>query len=118
VSALPARSTNDPVGDARAALPESETVERAAALFDVLSDPGRLRLLTALSVVNELRVSDLAAVVGMRESTTSHALRLLRAYQLVHARRDGRTIRYSLADEHVRHVLADVLAHATHPDDD
>jgi ArsR family transcriptional regulator, lead/cadmium/zinc/bismuth-responsive transcriptional repressor len=108
---------DDVVAPVRDALPPPRAVERAAVLFATLSDPGRLRLVTALTVVDELRVTDLAAVAGMRESTTSHALRLLRAHQLVRARRDGRTVFYSLADDHVRHLLHDVLEHAMHPDE-
>ena len=72
----------------------------------------------SLMVTDELCVTDLAATAGMRESTTSHALRLLRTNRVVRARRAGRTVYYSLADEHVRHVLHDVLAHAQHADDD
>lgn len=68
-------------------------------------------------VTDELCVGDLATAVEMRESTTSHALRLLRHARLVRPRREGRTIYYSLADEHVRHVLHDVLAHAEHADE-
>ncbi len=101
----------------RTALPDAETVASAAALFGVLSDPSRIRVLASLMVTDELCVTDLAATAGMRESTTSHALRLLRTNRVVTARREGRTIYYSLADEHVRHVLHDVLAHAQHADD-
>jgi len=106
------------MGPVRSALPDADTVARCAALFGVLADPSRIRLLASLMVTDELCVTDLAATAGMRESTTSHALRLLRTNRVVRARRAGRTVYYSLADEHVRHVLHDVLAHAQHADDD
>ncbi|MGQ0826728.1 MAG: ArsR/SmtB family transcription factor [Actinomycetota bacterium] len=105
--------TTTPLAE-RSLLPDDVVIERAAALFDVLSDPNRLRLLSCLAAVDELCVHELAAAVGMHESTTSHALRLLRGHYMVRARRSGRTVYYRLADEHVRHVLADVLAHVAH----
>lgn len=83
-------------------------LEEAAALADVfrlLGDATRTRLLYALLEVGELCVCDLAATVGVPESSVSHALRLLRTAGIVRNRRDGRMIYYSLADAHVRLLL-------------
>jgi ArsR family transcriptional regulator, lead/cadmium/zinc/bismuth-responsive transcriptional repressor len=104
----------DRVAAVQRGLPSADVVDRAAALFDALSDPGRLRLLASLTVTDELCVCDLAAAAGMRESTTSHALRLLRTSHLVTARREGRSVYYSLGDAHVRHLLHDVFDHVRH----
>jgi DNA-binding transcriptional ArsR family regulator len=62
----------------------------------------------------ELCVCDLAAAVGLSESATSHALRILRAHRVVRARRSGRMVFYGLADSHVRRLLELALAHVAH----
>ena len=87
-------------------------IERATALFALLADPTRARILHALSLVPRLCVCDVAASLGASESAVSHQLRLLRVGGLVSRRREGRIAYYSLADEHVRHVLGDALQHA------
>jgi ArsR family transcriptional regulator, lead/cadmium/zinc/bismuth-responsive transcriptional repressor len=87
-------------------------IERATALFALLADPTRARILHALSLVPRLCVCDLAASLGLSQPTVSHQLRLLRASGLVTRAREGRIAYYRLADEHVRHVLGDALQHA------
>ncbi len=111
--------TVDParVASVRAALPNVETVEALAEIFGLLADPNRVRLLSALLESGELCVCDLAAAVGMGESTTSHALRLLRAHRVVKVRRAGRVAYYSLTDGHVRLLLDVALEHLAHGDD-
>lgn len=97
-------------------LPDDDMVQELAEIFGILSDPGRLRLLASLLEGGELCVCDLAAAAGMAESTTSHALRLLRAHQVVKARRAGRMMHYSLRDGHVRMLLDVALEHVAHAD--
>lgn len=94
--------------------PEDEVVDTAD-VFDLLSDPNRLRLLVAM-VDGELCVCDLAAVTGMSESAASHALRLLRAHRVVTVRRNGRRAFYRLADAHVRMLLDLAFTHTQHTD--
>ncbi len=72
--------------------PQDEFIDTAD-IFDLLSDPNRLRLLVAM-LDRELCVCDLAAVCAMSESAASHALRLLRAHRVVTARRSGRRAFY------------------------
>jgi DNA-binding transcriptional ArsR family regulator len=98
----------------QASLPADDVVDELAEVFGVLSDPNRLRLLASLLEGGELCVCDLAAVAGMAESTTSHALRLLRAHHVVKARRAGRMMHYSLRDGHVRMLLDVALEHVHH----
>jgi DNA-binding transcriptional ArsR family regulator len=100
----------------QAAMPAPELVGELADVFGLLSDPGRLRLLASLLEGGELCVCDLAAAAGMAESTTSHALRLLRAHRVVKARRAGRMMHYSLRDGHVRMLLDLALEHVGHGD--
>lgn len=83
-----------------------------AGVFATLADPTRARLLHALMLADELCVADLALLVGLSQSAVSHQLRLLRDRRVVSRRRAGRIVYYRLADEHVRHVLADGLSHA------
>ena len=99
------------VAAVRAALVESDTASHLAETFKVLGDPGRVRIIHALSLA-ELCTCDLAAVLGMSESAVSHQLRLLRMLKLVKHRRDGRIVYYSLDDEHIRHLFEDSLRHA------
>lgn len=87
---------------------------RLAELFKLVSDPNRVRILSALLEAGELCVCDLAETVGMTDSSVSHALRLLRTAGVVRNRRDGRTIYYSLADSHVRLLLDLSLEHLRH----
>ena len=93
------------------ALP-NDTVERVSRLFSALSDPTRLRILHALTVTKELCVCDLAALAELSVSAVSHQLRLLRDRDLVHARRDGRMVYYSLADGHVATLMGTGVEHA------
>ncbi len=85
--------------------------ELAAAWFAMLADPTRARILQALALAPELCVCDLALALDMSVSALSHQLRYLRERDVVARRKIGRVAFYSLADEHVRHVLADALTH-------
>ena len=94
-----------------------EEAQRLADQFRLLGDPNRVRILFALLEAGELCVCDLAAAVGMEESTVSHALRLLRTSGIVRNRRDGRTMHYQLADAHVRLLLDLSAEHLRHGGD-
>jgi ArsR family transcriptional regulator, lead/cadmium/zinc/bismuth-responsive transcriptional repressor len=74
-----------------------EEAQRKAELFNVLADPNRLRLLSAL-MGQELCVCDLAAGLKMGESAVSHQLRVLRSMRMVNYRKEGRNVYYSLSD--------------------
>lgn len=99
------------VAAARAGLPDPDCVERATALLKAVADPTRFRLLSALQG-RELCVCDLAAVLGLSESATSHQLRVLREHRLVAVRREGRVAHYRLLDGHVTQLLDNALEHA------
>jgi len=93
----------------------AEVAQATASWFDTLADPTRARILHALSLAAELCVCDLALLLDLSVSALSHQLRLLRERGVVSRRKAGRIAFYALADEHVRHVLADALAHAAEP---
>ena len=92
--------------EAIAALSDPEAVASWAQRFSLLADPGRLSLLVCIRAAGPISVTDLAVASGMNDTTVSQALRLLRAAGLVAAERDGRVIRYSLADEETGSLLA------------
>jgi ArsR family transcriptional regulator, lead/cadmium/zinc/bismuth-responsive transcriptional repressor len=76
----------------------SADVQARAKTFAVLGDPTRLTLLIAIKAAGPISVSDLAAATGLNDTTVSQTLRYLRAAQVVTTERDGRVIRYQLAD--------------------
>ena len=79
--------------------------EHVAEMFDVLSDPTRLRILHALSLSGELCVCDLSFLVEMSQSAVSHQLRNLRTAGVVSRRKEGRTAYYALEDQQVTELL-------------
>jgi DNA-binding transcriptional ArsR family regulator len=89
-------------------------VERVADMFKLLGDPTRCRILYAMLAAPDLPVLDIVAVVGASQPTVSGALRLLRTAGVVIGRRDGRTVHYRVADEHVAELLTVSWQHATH----
>jgi ArsR family transcriptional regulator len=91
-------------------LPRGESLTKLSDLFQLLSDPNRMKILYTLSH-DEVCVCDLSAILGMSDSAVSHQLRLLRALRLVKPRRDGRVIYYSVEDDHVTKLLEMCLEH-------
>jgi ArsR family transcriptional regulator len=98
---------------ARLSLLPKPTAADLAEVFKVLSDPTRIRILSALAA-SELCVCDLGALLGMGQSALSHQLALLRGAHVVKSRRDGKTVWYSLDDDHVSGLLALGGAHVAH----
>ena len=93
---------------------ESRDVAHLAETFRLLADPTRLRILFALFDAGSLAVSEIAAAVDVTGSAASHQLRLLRMAGVVRTSREGRSVRYRLADDHVRELLDIAHAHARH----
>ena len=85
-----------------------------ASRFKLLSDPGRIQIVYALIEHGELRVGEIAEMIGASESATSHQLRQLRMAELVRATRHGREIHYRIADVHVRLLLDVAVEHYLH----
>jgi DNA-binding transcriptional ArsR family regulator len=101
----------DLVDEIRKTVVSTDDAQRLARHFQLLADPVRLRMVYALSEVEELCVGDLAAVVGASESGTSHQLRQLRLAGLVRTRKQGRVVYYRVADAHVRMLLDVAVDH-------
>ena len=70
----------------------------------------RVKILSAL-LKNELCVCDLSEIIGMGQSAVSHQLRVLRASKVVKYRREGKSIFYSIDDEHIRALFEVALSH-------
>ena len=78
--------------------------------FKIFSDSTRIKILYAL-LKSELCVCDLAQVLNMSQSAISHQLRTLKQMDLVRNRREGKTIFYSLADDHITTILSQGMEH-------
>ncbi|MBF6439617.1 ArsR/SmtB family transcription factor [Nocardia cyriacigeorgica] len=92
---------------------DAEAAAHVATTLQALATPSRLLILTELRQGSR-PVSDLAEAVGMEQSAVSHQLRLLRNLGLVTGTRTGRSIVYSLYDNHVAQLLDEAVYHSEH----
>jgi ArsR family transcriptional regulator, lead/cadmium/zinc/bismuth-responsive transcriptional repressor len=98
---------------ARTDLLEISIARDLASVFTALSDPTRLRIISALAD-GEICVNDLAQALEMSQSAISHQLSDMRAMRLLRFRKEGRHVYYRLDDEHVRDLYRQALAHVRH----
>ena len=91
-------------------MPEEDELYDLAELFKVFGDSTRIRILFVLFEA-EVCVCDLAEVLHMTQSAVSHQLKILKQAKLVSARREGKSVFYSLADDHVRTIIAQGREH-------
>ena len=91
-------------------MPDEEILYDLAELFKVFGDSTRIKILFVL-FQSEMCVCDIAALLHMTQSAISHQLRVLKQSQLVKYRREGKTVFYSLADNHVKTILGQGLDH-------
>ena len=107
------------VEDLRGLLAAQDGFGELAERMALLADARRLRILFCLHAHPGIRSSDLARAIGAHESTTSHALALLREAGWVHAVRSGRVVRYELASGFAHDLLHELgsehLEHVDHP---
>lgn len=92
-----------------------QEINDLSAIFKILSDPTRLRIISVL-FQGEVCVCQISQQLEISQSAVSHQLRLLRSYHLVKTRREGRMIYYSLDDDHVESIIGSGLAHVRHID--
>lgn len=100
----------DRVEQVRGRLPPDEQLYDLAELFKIFGDSTRVKILYAL-LESELCVCDIAKLMEVTQSAVSHQLRVLKNSKLVKFRREGKTVYYSLADDHVIHILAQGMEH-------
>ena len=91
-------------------MPPEEKLFDLAELFRVFGDTTRMRILFVLFEA-EVCVCDLASVLHMTQSAISHQLKILKQNKLVKSRREGKSVFYSLADDHVRTIIAQGQEH-------
>lgn len=94
----------------QADMPDEEMFYDLAELYKIFGDSTRIKILYALFEA-ELCVFDISRLLGMTQSAISHQLRVLKQSKLVKFRRDGKTIFYSLADDHVRTIIGMGIEH-------
>lgn len=100
----------DLVRAASEGMPDDDVLYDIAELFKVFGDSTRIRILYVL-LQTELCVCDLAEALGMNQSAISHQLKILKQAKLVSGRREGKSVFYSLADDHVRTIIAQGREH-------
>jgi DNA-binding transcriptional ArsR family regulator len=100
-------------GETPVELLDETAAARLAATFSVLSDPTRVRIISALAGC-ALCVHDLATALGMTHSAVSHQLATLREMRLVTNTKDGRHVYYTLDDDHIFDLFQQGLAHIRH----
>ncbi len=91
-------------------MPDEEELIELAELFKIFGDSTRIRILYVLTEA-EVCVCDLAEALNMTQSAISHQLRILKTARLVKSRRSGKSIFYSLADDHVKTIIAQGSEH-------
>ena len=96
----------------REKLPDEEVLYDLAELYKIFGDTTRVKLLCIL-FEGEMCVQHLAELLQVSQSAVSHQLRILKGARLVKYRRDGKTVYYALADDHVREIIECGMEHIT-----
>lgn len=91
-------------------MPDEEILYEIAELYKIFGDSTRIKILYVLFEA-EMCVNDIAQLLNISTSAISHQLRILKQAQLVKFRREGKTIFYSLSDDHVRTILNQGMEH-------
>ncbi len=101
---------DDIVSSVLAAMPKEQELYRLSELYKLFGDPTRIRILYVL-LKSEMCVCDIAMLLNMTTSAISHQLKLLKQASLVKFRREGKTVFYSLADDHVTTIINNGMEH-------
>ena len=88
-----------------------DAVAAGAELLKVLGSPVRIRVILALEEHGERCVHELTEQLGVKQPLVSQHLRVLRSANLITGRREGKEVRYSIADHHVSHIVRDAISH-------
>ncbi|MBR6772946.1 MAG: helix-turn-helix transcriptional regulator [Clostridia bacterium] len=96
----------------RSGLPKDSLLCDLGDFFKIFGDTTRIKILYSL-FESELCVCAIAELLCMEQSAISHQLKILKNAKLVTSRREGKTNIYSLADDHVRHIIGQGFEHLT-----
>lgn len=91
-------------------MPDEQQLVDLSEFFKIFGDSTRIKILYVLSQ-SEMCVCDIATLLQMGQSAISHQLRILKQMRLVKFRRDGKTVFYSLSDDHIQTILAQGMEH-------
>lgn len=91
-------------------MPDEDTLYDLADLYKIFGDSTRIKIMYLL-LKSEMCVCDIADVLNMNQSAISHQLRVLKQNKLVKNRREGKSVIYSLADQHVMSILSQGMEH-------
>ena len=100
----------DAVKRVESSLPPAEQLFDLAELFKIFGDSTRIKILYAL-FEEEMCVCDIAQILNMTQSAISHQLRILKQARLVKFRKCGKTVFYSLADNHIQKIIGNGMDH-------
>ncbi|MBR2044445.1 MAG: winged helix-turn-helix transcriptional regulator [Clostridia bacterium] len=100
----------DIISSVLTAMPEESKLYRLSELYKLFGDMTRIKILYVL-LKSEMCVCDIARLLNMTTSAISHQLKLLKQASLVKFRREGKTVFYSLADDHVKTIINNGMEH-------
>ena len=103
---------SDIIEHVKKGLPKDEQLQDLGDLFKIFGDTTRIKIMYALHE-DEMCVCAISELLGMTQSAISHQLKTLKTANLVKTRREGKTIYYSLADDHVKTIIALGYEHIT-----
>ena len=95
---------NDKIIKAQKEMLSEDMIFEVSNLYKVFSDETRLKILNAL-LTSELCVCDISELLGMTHSSISHQLKILRDMRLVKAKKVGKSVYYSLKDDHIQKII-------------
>ena len=101
---------DDVVKAVKEKMPDEDELYDLAEIFKVFGDSTRIKILYVL-FEQEMCVCDIAQLLNMTQSAISHQLKILKQAKLVRSRREGKSVFYSLADGHVRTIIAQGREH-------
>lgn len=104
------RPDEDIIAKIKNIMPEDEFLYDLADLYKVFGDTTRIKILYVL-FESEMCVCDIAQLLGMTQSAISHQLKVLKQSKLVKYHREGKTVFYALADDHVRTIIDQGVEH-------
>lgn len=100
----------DLVKKVEASMPPEEELFDLAELFKIFGDSTRIKILCVLFEA-EMCVCDIAQLLNMTVSAISHQLRILKQARLVRFRKQGKSVFYSLADDHIKKIIDNGMEH-------
>ncbi len=101
------------IAEIKNSMPDYNVIGGLSDFFKIMGDSTRLQIILSLQG-RELCVTDIASCLDMSISSVSHQLKSLRLSRIIKQRKDGRTVYYSLDDDHVQDIIATSLEHVGH----